>query len=87
MGHASDQYWGNTSVRLKDYGKHGRLNFRSVKLYADGSYSLFRFQTIAFVNRYYKVLLGLGVQHCLNLTQIDQRRKGSWSILRSSLRA
>ena len=36
MGHGSDQYWGDRIAPLKDYGKHGRLNFRSVKLYADG---------------------------------------------------
>ena len=36
MGHGSDQYWGDRIAPLKNYGKHGRLNFRSVKLYADG---------------------------------------------------
>ena len=32
----SDEYWGNRLPRLINYGKHGRLNLRSVKLYADG---------------------------------------------------
>ena len=32
----SNEYWGNQLPRLIDYGKHGRLNLRSVKLYADG---------------------------------------------------
>lgn len=32
----SDEYWGNQLPRLINYGKHGRLNLRSVKLYADG---------------------------------------------------
>lgn len=33
---ASDQYWGNQIPRLIDYGKQGRLNVRSVKLFTDG---------------------------------------------------
>jgi len=37
MGHGSDPCWGDTIAPLKNYGKHGRLNFRSVKLYADGA--------------------------------------------------
>jgi hypothetical protein len=32
----SNEYWGNQLPRLINYGKHGRLNLRSVKLYADG---------------------------------------------------
>ena len=32
----SNEYWGNRLPRLINYGKHGRLNLRSVKLYADG---------------------------------------------------
>lgn len=33
----SDEYWGAQIPRLIDYGKHGRLNVRSVKLVADGT--------------------------------------------------
>ncbi|KIM90063.1 hypothetical protein PILCRDRAFT_2295 [Piloderma croceum F 1598] len=33
----SDDYWGSKIPRLLHYGKHGRLNVRSVKLYADGA--------------------------------------------------
>ena len=32
----SNEYWGDQVPRLFNYGKHGRLNLRSVKLYADG---------------------------------------------------
>jgi len=32
----SDIYWGDKIPRLINYGKHHRLNVRSVKLYADG---------------------------------------------------
>ena len=32
----SNEYWGDQLPRLINYGKHGRLNLRSVKLYADG---------------------------------------------------
>ncbi|KAF9028037.1 hypothetical protein BDZ89DRAFT_1101814 [Hymenopellis radicata] len=34
---ASDEYWGNEIPRLIDYGRHGRLNVRSVKLFTDGA--------------------------------------------------
>ncbi|KAF8797602.1 hypothetical protein BYT27DRAFT_7204413 [Phlegmacium glaucopus] len=33
----SNEYWGNQLPRLINYGKHGRLNLRSVKLFADGA--------------------------------------------------
>jgi len=33
----SNEYWGNQLPRLINYGKHGRLNLRSIKLYADGA--------------------------------------------------
>ncbi|RDB23930.1 putative amidohydrolase YtcJ [Hypsizygus marmoreus] len=33
----SDVYWGSRIPRLTNYGKHGRLNIRSVKLFADGA--------------------------------------------------
>ena len=33
---AVDGYLGDQISHLKDYGKHKRLNLRSVKLYADG---------------------------------------------------
>ncbi|KDR78374.1 hypothetical protein GALMADRAFT_1317728 [Galerina marginata CBS 339.88] len=37
MGYvASEEYWGNQIPRLINYGKHERLNLRSVKLFADG---------------------------------------------------
>lgn len=32
----SDAYWGHEIPRLIDYGKHSRLNLRSVKLFIDG---------------------------------------------------
>ncbi|KAF8889061.1 amidohydrolase family-domain-containing protein [Infundibulicybe gibba] len=33
----SDEYWGSQIPRLVDYGRHQRLNVRSVKLFADGA--------------------------------------------------
>lgn len=33
---ASDDYWGGEIPRLINYGRHGRLNVRSVKLFTDG---------------------------------------------------
>jgi len=39
MGRGSEKYWGDKIAPLKHYGKHGRLDFRSVKLYADGQCS------------------------------------------------
>jgi len=33
----SDTYWGSQIPRLLNYGKHGRLNVRSVKLFSDGA--------------------------------------------------
>jgi hypothetical protein len=33
---ASGEYWGDQRPQLINYGKDGRLNLRSVKLYADG---------------------------------------------------
>jgi hypothetical protein len=33
----SDDYWGSQIPRLLNYGKHGRLNIRSVKLFTDGT--------------------------------------------------
>ncbi|KJA17164.1 hypothetical protein HYPSUDRAFT_46693 [Hypholoma sublateritium FD-334 SS-4] len=33
----SAEYWGDTLPKLVDYGKHARLNLRSVKLIADGA--------------------------------------------------
>ncbi|TFK37702.1 amidohydrolase family-domain-containing protein [Crucibulum laeve] len=33
----SDEYWGAQIPRLVDYGKRGRLNVRSVKLFTDGA--------------------------------------------------
>ena len=38
----SNEYWGNQLPRLIDYGKHGRLNLRSVKLYTDGTILLLK---------------------------------------------
>lgn len=32
----SNDYWGSQIPHLFDYGKHGRLNLRSIKLFADG---------------------------------------------------
>lgn len=32
----SDEYWGGIIPKLVNYGKHERLNLRSVKLFADG---------------------------------------------------
>lgn len=32
-----DDYWGNEIPRLINYGKHGRLNIRSIKLFSDGA--------------------------------------------------
>lgn len=32
----SDDYWGNQIPRLLNYGKHGRLTIRSIKIVADG---------------------------------------------------
>ena len=38
MGYiSSDRYWGSQIPRLINYGKHARLNLRSVKLFADGA--------------------------------------------------
>ncbi|KAJ3869361.1 amidohydrolase family-domain-containing protein [Lentinula novae-zelandiae] len=38
MGHvSSDEYWGSQIPRLIDYGKHGHLTIRSVKLVTDGA--------------------------------------------------
>ncbi|KAF8154107.1 amidohydrolase family-domain-containing protein [Crassisporium funariophilum] len=34
---ASEEYWGGQIPRLVDYGKHRRLNLRSIKLFADGA--------------------------------------------------
>ncbi|KAF8903036.1 amidohydrolase family-domain-containing protein [Mucidula mucida] len=34
---ASDDYWGGEIPRLINYGRHGRLNVRSVKLFTDGA--------------------------------------------------
>jgi hypothetical protein len=39
-GILSDEYWGNQFQKLHDYGKHGRLNLRSIKLMADGTYAI-----------------------------------------------
>jgi hypothetical protein len=39
MGRGSGQYWGNETSPFKGYGKQRRLNFRGVKLYADGWFS------------------------------------------------
>lgn len=38
MAHVRDDqgYWGNKIPRLVNYGKHGRLTIRSVKLFSDG---------------------------------------------------
>jgi predicted amidohydrolase YtcJ len=47
----SNEYWGNQLPRLIDYGKHGRLNLRSVKLYADGM--------VLFLNRSIGLLSGV----------------------------
>ena len=33
---ARDDYWGSEIPRLENYGPQGRLDVRSVKLYADG---------------------------------------------------
>ncbi|KIK64916.1 hypothetical protein GYMLUDRAFT_220129 [Collybiopsis luxurians FD-317 M1] len=33
----SDEYWGSKIPRLINYGKHGRLTVRSIKLYTDGA--------------------------------------------------
>lgn len=32
----AEEYWGANIERLSDYGQHGRLNVRSVKLFTDG---------------------------------------------------
>ncbi len=32
----SNEYWGRGIPRLLNYGEQGRLNLRSVKLFADG---------------------------------------------------
>jgi len=64
MGRGAGQYWGNKTSPLKDYGKQGRLNFRSVKLYADG---LSSFLTPGIpINKFIKsqVLLDPGERHC-----------------------
>ncbi|KAK2465124.1 hypothetical protein APHAL10511_002816 [Amanita phalloides] len=38
MGYSErDEYWGNKIPRLINYGKHSRLNLRSVKLFSDGA--------------------------------------------------
>ncbi|KAF5391967.1 hypothetical protein D9757_003282 [Collybiopsis confluens] len=38
MGHLdSDEYWGSEIPRLINYGKHGRMTVRSIKLYTDGA--------------------------------------------------
>ncbi|KAJ3759321.1 amidohydrolase family-domain-containing protein [Lentinula raphanica] len=38
MGHVpSDTYWGSQIPRLVNYGKHGRLTVRSIKLVSDGA--------------------------------------------------
>ncbi|KAI0920404.1 hypothetical protein AcW1_002156 [Taiwanofungus camphoratus] len=38
MGNSeSTEYWGSTIPRLENYGKDGRLNLRSVKLFTDGA--------------------------------------------------
>ena len=42
----SNKYWGNQLPRLINYGKHGRLNLRSVKLYADGTILLLKRSTV-----------------------------------------
>lgn len=41
----SDNYWGSQIPRLLHYGKHGRLNVRSVKLYTDGMSPASHFNT------------------------------------------
>ncbi|KAF8627591.1 hypothetical protein AX17_006164 [Amanita inopinata Kibby_2008] len=35
--YASDEYWGSKIPRLINYGKHSRLNVRSIKLFTDGA--------------------------------------------------
>jgi len=35
----SDEYWGNRFPRLINYGIGERLNFRSIKLIADGAFA------------------------------------------------
>jgi len=38
MGHSDElEYWGSKIPRLEDYGKDGRFNLRSVKLFTDGA--------------------------------------------------
>ncbi|KAF8627222.1 hypothetical protein AX15_004474 [Amanita polypyramis BW_CC] len=38
MGYSEkDEYWGDKLSRLINYGKHGRLNLQSVKLFSDGA--------------------------------------------------
>ena len=68
----SDEYWGNQLPRLINYGKHGRLNLRSIKLFADGIFFFFlKGKSIAPSNPLPQVLLALGALLYLHPTRIN----------------
>ena len=69
----SDEYWGDQLPRLINYGKHGRLNLRSIKLYADGMI-LFYAQSSSYLVFFAQVLLALGVLLYLHPIQINLTR-------------
>ena len=67
----SNEYWGNQLPRLINYGKHGRLNLRSVKLYADGMILLLRRSIILLFGVPAQVLLVHGALLYLHPIQIN----------------
>ena len=70
----SDEYWGNQLPRLINYGKHGRLNLRSVKLYADGMTLLLKGSIVPLFDvprSNAQVLLALGALLFSHPIQID----------------
>jgi hypothetical protein len=40
----SDEYWGSRIPRLINYGRNGRLNIRSVKIFTDGEFDHYDFK-------------------------------------------
>ena len=36
----NDSYWGDKIPRVVNFGKHGRLNLRGIKLFSDGMHVL-----------------------------------------------
>jgi len=75
----SGEYWGNRLPQLINYGKDGRLNLRSVKLYADGPSFFEKFKAMSSNSDFGQARSGLGGLLCSNPILTTLRPRDSCS--------